>query len=133
MAEHKVNVILSAIASERGTEKLFILLCEDPDTKILTLPAEPLSEEARPGEAIVGLAGRYIGAKTDWYSIYPSTFLKDNGEIYLLYCTRMTTNIRTQNNAGWFALESLHDYKGRIDPSQLQLVRLGINHSGITR
>lgn len=129
----EVRVALSAIATERGTNKMFLLLHEDPDTKNLTLPTMEVQHQENPGDVVVNLCKKSILAAPDWYSIAPTMFHKYGDTVYLIYATRMTSNIRTINNTGWFALSDLNKFQGRILPAHLKLVTIGINYGGNTR
>jgi hypothetical protein len=128
----EVRIVLSAMAVERGGDRQFVLLVEDEKSKVLTMPNVLLE----PGDIAVTLtkmAKKYITAPPEWYGLALSTFIKRGEGVYLIYSTRMTSNIRTLNNSGWFALESIQSYKGRISANHLPLLTVGINNSEFTR
>lgn len=124
----RVDVVLAVMAKERGTNKNFILLHEDPVDSLLRLPTLNLGLEQTPGDCAAKLAKFCLAASPDWYSMYQTKFVQIDGTLYLMYTTRMTTNIHTLNNTGWFAMEGFNSFVGRIDPSHTQLISLGINN-----
>ena len=123
----EVRIALSAIAHERGGNKLFLLLNEDPETKSLSLPYQELLVDDKTGERVVSVAKSCIRAVPDWYSVYQCATIKVGSILYVIYSARVTSNIQPLGNAKWFPLDTLNEFKGRIIENQLSLVTAGIN------
>jgi len=128
------QVVLSIMATDRGQSGFYLLLHEDEDTKMLTLPTKVITPSDKIGEVVVDLAKQCVAASPDWYSLFPTrTVFSDDGIISVIYATRMTTNIAAFSGYSWYSIVEIPNIRGRIDPEHLILVQEAINNGVYTK